>query len=758
MEKLAVLPSRTVLTTPRNATMTRSQQINNIIEKRQPLVKRIENAEVQLQKLGLELQTLAQERDELSLRGELDDPELRAQLKKIDFTTIQSEIVSELRALDNLRKRFSRKTLNIGVVGRARQGKSRLLQSLTGLSSVEIPDGELLQCTGVRSTIYHAQDITTYAEVVFHSEQSFLEEIIAPYYEQLGLGSKPKTLQFFASNPPQPPSPKSSELSAKYEHLCKYHQHLDKYRSLLSSDSIRIESRQIREFVAQDTVDGKGAYYNYLAVKEVKIFCPFPNKEVGRLALVDMPGLGDTGIGDSERMIRTLGQDIDFVLFVRRPRIGGDDWFDFDTQLYDTANKALTELPIEDWSFMVLNLDTSNSVLCEIFAEKMQVKHIKVKRTIIANCANEAEANNEILGSVLDYLINRIDVLDHQYSTACFDRVSLLQQQTNAAISSFSSIIDALKSEDGMEEFNERFSVFWDAFPIRLEDLLTELIEKRDCEDRHFREDVDKLIQSCRNDKAIVPDQEEIEKLNKRYEGYRTAYEKSLQNIRTQLSIRFLSLETGLNRSLEEIKLQVVGALAAQGLGGLVARNTNEPIAASKFLKSVADLIPEKQQKIKFGFQLLANFDLVYRGLIQHRIRKHLDVLTPNKTKYKFEPKLLDELLRKGQSPAERIVVNLNQAYVEAINNCEKELKGLLREPSQAGFAIVEEFVDRVIRSKGVENEWRDFLWRERSKLWADAFHRMETLQELQKTARDLAERAKATNNANELSELHSIG
>jgi len=241
----------------------------------------------------------------------------------------------------------------------------------------------------------------------------------------LGLGAKPKTLQGFASNLPQPPSQKSSELNAKYEHLCKYHQNLDKYQSLLSSDSIQIESNRIREFVAQDTVDGKGAYYNCLAVKEVKIFCPFPNNEVGRLALVDMPGLGDTGIGGSERMIRTLGRDIDFVLFVRRPRIGGDDWFDFDTQLYDTANNALTELPIEDWSFMVLNRDASNSVLCEIFAEKMQVKHIKVKQTIIANCADEVEANNEILGSVLDYLVNRIDILDYRYSTACFDRVVL---------------------------------------------------------------------------------------------------------------------------------------------------------------------------------------------------------------------------------------------------------------------------------------------------------------------------------------------
>ncbi|WP_088893791.1 hypothetical protein [Leptolyngbya ohadii] len=738
--------------------MMRSQQIANIIEKRQPLVKRIENAEIQLQRLGLELQTLEQERNDLSLRGELDDPEIRTQLKQINFTAIQLQIKDELEVLRKLKQRFSRATLNIGVVGRARQGKSRLLQSLTGLSTVEIPDGELLQCTGVRSTIYHDPDTTTYAEVVFHSEQSFLEEIIAPYYKQLGLGIEPKSLQAFASNPPQAPSQKSSESNAKYEHLCKYYQHLDKYQSLISSGSIKIESSQIREYVAQDTIDGKGVYYNYLAVKEVRIFCPFPNEEVGRLALVDMPGLGDTGIGDSERMIRTLGQDIDFVLFVRRPRMGGDDWFDFDTQLYDTANKALVELPIEDWSFMVLNRDANNSVLCEIFAEKMQVKHIKVKRTIIANCADAREANDEILSAVLDYLVNRIDVLDYRYSTACFDRVSLLQQQTDAAISKFSNIIESFKSEDGMEEFNERFSAFWDAFPICLEDLLTELIEKRDCEDYHFRQDVEKLIQSCRNDRTIVPDQEEIERMNKRYEGYRTAYEKSLQNIRTQLSIRFLSLEIGLNRSLEEIKMQVVGALADQGLGGLAAMDSNGTVAASEFLKAVADLIPEKQQKIKFGFQLLADFDLVYRGLIQHRIRKHLDVLTPNKTKYKLEANFFDGLLGKGQSPTERIVSNLTQAYTEAVNNCEEELKKLLREPSQAGFAIVEEFVDRVIRAKGVENEWRDFLWRERSKVWVDAFRRMKTLQELQRNARDLAERVKATNNANHLSELHTIG
>jgi hypothetical protein len=731
--------------------MMKTQQIADIIEKRQPLVKRIENDEFQLQKLVLELQTLDQERDELISKDELDDLEIKAKLKQINFDSIQREIANELKALSNLKQRFSRKTLNIGVVGRARQGKSRLLQSLTGLSTIEIPTGEFMQCTGVRSTIYHVPNVETYAEIVFHSEQSFLEEVIGLYYEQLDLGAKPKTLQSFAPSSPVP-SGKGAAWDSKYDRLCKYHKHLDQYQQLLSSDSIRIESSRIREFVAQDTVGGERIYHKYFAVKEVKIFCPFPNEDVGQLALVDMPGLGDTSVGDAERMIRTLGQDIDFALFVRRPK-APDDWFEVDTQLYDTVNKALVELPIEDWSFMVLNRDANDvnsNTLCNMFADNMQDKHIKVKQTIIADCTDEVEANDKILNSVLDYLINRIDILDNQYATACFARITLLQKQTNEAISTFTRIIGSLASEDGFEEFNERFEEFWKKFTNCLENLLTNLIENRDREDPYFCGDIDKLIQSCRNDRAIVPDLDKVESLIKGFGGYRTAYEKSLHNIRTQLSIRFLDLEVGLTSSLEEVKIQVVAALTDQGLGDLGSGKHSESVNASKFLQTIADIIPNNQQQIKFGFQLLAEFNLVYRGLIQHRIRKHLDVLTPNKTKYKLEPNLLDSLdsQKRKQSDAERIVNNLNKAYDDAVDNCEKALKDLLREPSQAEFAIVEEFVDRVIRAEHVKGEWRNFLWKERSKVWADAFRRMESRKEFQNTVRHKAERAQAINNA----------
>ena len=66
-----------------------------------------------------------------------------------------------------------------------------------------------------------------------------------------------------------------------------------------------------------------------------------------------------------------------------------------------------------------------------------------------------------------------------------------------------------------------------------------------------------------------------------------------------------------------------------------------------------------------------------------------------------------------------RIVQN-RKAHAEAVNNCEKELKTLLSEPSQAGFAIVEEFVDRVLRAKDIRSEWQIFLHEIAADVWTE--------------------------------------
>jgi len=149
----------------------RTARIASIIEKRRPLAQKIEGVEANLKSLVSALRNLEDNRNQLLTR--VDEPNVKGQLKEIDFSTIQLSIAAELEVLDKLRGRFSRNTLNIGVIGRARQGKSRLLQSLTGLTSAEIPDGDRQHCTGVRSTIYHNPNVETYGEVWFYSEQSF---------------------------------------------------------------------------------------------------------------------------------------------------------------------------------------------------------------------------------------------------------------------------------------------------------------------------------------------------------------------------------------------------------------------------------------------------------------------------------------------------------------------------------------------------------------------------------------------------------
>ena len=90
------------------------------------------------------------------------------------------------------------------------------------------------------------------------------------------------------------------------------------------------------------------------------------------------------------------------------------------------------------------------------------------------------------------------------------------------------------------------------------------------------------------------------------------------------------------------------------------------------------------------GFQTLAEFELSYRGLIQHRIRQHLDDLTPDETSLQLSP-----------SPSAAEVLScLNSLHAEAIYKCETALDDLLAEPNQAAFAIVEEFLDRILRAK----------------------------------------------------------
>jgi energy-coupling factor transporter ATP-binding protein EcfA2 len=696
---------------------SRISQITGILEKRRPLAIKVAEVESSLKTLALALQDLDKYRSQLL--SKIDNLEGIGRLQEINLTAIQSSINEELNALGKLKNRFSRNTLNIGVIGRAGQGKSRLLQSLSGLSD-EIPTGDRSHCTGVRSTIHHNPNVETYGEIWFHSERSFLNEVINPYYETLRLGVKPFALEEFAKNP-LPPLHQDfagqAEYGAMYEHFRKYHTNFDKYKHLLREASPhRISKEKIREYVAQDTPDGQRVFFNYLAVQEAKIVCSFPNTDVGQITLIDMPGLGDTGLGDAERLIQILGQDVDVALFVRMPRPPRDYWADVDVKLYDTARSALTDLPINLWSFVVLNRTDASSrmgdnlVYCEDLESSREASHIKVVDCITSNCADRQEANQKILDRVLDYLTLNITDLDRQYTSACQERLSRLQSAATIEIDKAKIALGHSTQKDSwFPVFVNLFDQLWEDLTVGLEGLLRELRWQRDAQDIDFKNQVNAAVQRCKEDTGI-PSIENIKALRDKEAAYGIAYNKYLHEIRAHLSHHFLSLDDGLKQSLEGIKSQVVDILSKQGK--LSALTDNQ---GSEFLSDIENILPVDLVGLKLGFNILASFNLSYRGLIQHRIRKHLDRLTPD-----------DTTIHLSKSPsAQEILISLETLHAEALYECELALEELLCEPSQAAYAIVEEFVDRVLRAKDVKNEWLIFLQEVRSDVWSAEFEKL---------------------------------
>ncbi|MEO1560723.1 MAG: hypothetical protein AAFS12_14220 [Cyanobacteria bacterium J06632_19] len=218
----------------------RTKCINAFIQQRQRFGIRIERDRENLEACKLALINLKNYESEFAASSVNAISVKR--LKEIDFELI-NRIDNLLNVLEKLHYRCTRNTINIGVVGYARQGKSLLLQSLTGLNNQLIPDGSEGYCTGTLSKIFHQPGLQkATAKVNFYSPTEFQAQVLAPYYETLGLDKKTVTVEEFARTPPPslPLNKKDSEFDkARYGHLRKdYYSNINTYRHLLESPPI----------------------------------------------------------------------------------------------------------------------------------------------------------------------------------------------------------------------------------------------------------------------------------------------------------------------------------------------------------------------------------------------------------------------------------------------------------------------------------------------------------------------------------------
>lgn len=213
---------------PNQINTSRSKQTAKIIKKRQPLGNRIKRVEANLESLELALFDLEKQCNQLFTRG--IDAAAARRLGEIDFTGLLGKISVQLQVLEKLNTRFSRKTLNIGVVGRARQGKSRLLRSCVIADCAN----EVEANTKVLDPVldYLVGNITVLDEQYARSCQKRLEQLHGEVRVELDKG---EAIQNCRQNTE---IPSLEHIEQKYKHFgsydMAYYQYLHELRTHLS--------------------------------------------------------------------------------------------------------------------------------------------------------------------------------------------------------------------------------------------------------------------------------------------------------------------------------------------------------------------------------------------------------------------------------------------------------------------------------------------------------------------------------------------
>ena len=325
-----------------------------------------------------------------------------------------------VRLLRVLEARLARDTVNIGVSGQARVGKSTLLQSVSGLGDDQIPTGQALPVTAVRSRIFHAPDLRR-ATLRLHSFDTFVTDVLAPYHAELEIAGLPATPEEFRHwRYPKPSQPPGSPASAEYRRRVEEHHRLTtapddapsqppgspaSSRGAGSAEGLRLTGapdrpswvtmlnrlramqqsfptyehdltggervlplEELRPWVAYPTNAEEQqpglVARRYLAVRDVRIDCPFPHAQVRHLGIVDLPGLGEFAARADEHHVGGLQNEVDLVLLVKRPVEGMAYWGDADARALDLIDSARGFVDRRDFVVLVLNTgDTSDALL-----------------------------------------------------------------------------------------------------------------------------------------------------------------------------------------------------------------------------------------------------------------------------------------------------------------------------------------------------------------------------------------------------------
>lgn len=411
--------------------MNRTEIIDNIIQKRRSQVDEVARRQEILNSVRSSLSTMQQTLP--GMRDYLQDVE-GVQLA-LDNT---KQVIGGLEGLLNrLQARYGRKTLNIGIVGVPKQGKSTFLQSLTGLDEATVPTGDVW-VTGAPSYLLNdsAAD-ETYAEVHFYTREEFLKDVIRPFFIDLG-ASPISSLELFP-NCTLPDVKESSVASKKLKRLSQLQRHFHEYEKYLGSGSTKVEKKVIRRYVAQHDESGEVEYSTWYAVRFAEIHCRFPQTDVGKVMVCDTPGLGDFTAGAKEKLTHTMYHDMDIVFMLKRPDLNNQNVTREDAEFIDTIDDPANAFKVGEWTYIIVNekADVKDGIK-DSYIRALK-EDLRCPRLFRLN-AKDVDDVSRIFNNILEDVVQQVPLLDAKLRDAYDSQIGRLKEALRSLHEAASSV------------------------------------------------------------------------------------------------------------------------------------------------------------------------------------------------------------------------------------------------------------------------------------------------------------------------------
>lgn len=664
-----------------------------------------------------------------------DKPEILERIKGISTAGFHSAFQTYKTNIQRLTERFSRKELHISFIGRAGQGKSLVMQNISGLNGNVIPSAEGSDCTGAKSIITNDSTVaTTKARIEFFSQMEMIE-IVNTYLANIFYGAyKVSSIDEIKNLPLDEMKDrldytqvKETELLAQ---LGKYVLHIGEFESDLGT--IReVEEKDIEKYVAQfKSDDTSQKYFTYLGVKLANIICKFPEEDAGKIVLVDTIGIGATSLGTEDKMLDTVENDSDAIVFMFRPdafrpRLSNDE-----INIIDEVSKRISPEYAREMFFWVLNRVTSgkgeNAKYMPELKAQITERKFPVAMVLEVDCKSPEAVESQLLAPILQQLANRISIVDEFLISRLNELGEKLYEEYRAITDAIDKILVGAANEDIKRAL---FGEIEDAYKVKVLNALRDLyiqkyygIREHSCTEW---EQAAKLSLKYVF-KSIPAKNKIIALLNDGTINQFNALEFCTDLMRISIINHFMELDAVLKDLVYNTKMEAVQILANENGGRLGKVYPLENLSPEEWIDG---FIAKTDCKKKYPFLTealtsLRNFTINVQGFLIYEIRRSLDDIDFS---LRTNIPILESSLANKEHLADEIITWL-RLYSEKVNDgIEVTLKKINSVPNKARFAALKDFYDRAAYAGrderlSVTTEWRYLYEDWLSVIWAEKY------------------------------------